>query len=94
MAAAASVSTVMSQIEDGSVRGLPQLQDSMKQLRNTSPQHTHGDAAGSVRSSVASQNNYRVAFSGVYGMPQPSPVTNASHALRNSIYDAPKGAYP
>ncbi|XP_050688042.1 metabotropic glutamate receptor 5-like [Eriocheir sinensis] len=94
LAAAASVSTVLSHLEDGSVRGLPQLQDSMKQLHNTSPHHSHQDSAGSVRSSVASQNNYRVAFSGVYGMPQPSPASTQNHALRSSIYDASKGAYP
>lgn len=94
LAAASSVSTVLSQIEDGSVVGLPTLQDSMKQLRNGSPQHSHQDAAGSVRSSIVSQNNYRAAFSAVYGLPQPSPVTSPRHALRNPIHDASKGAYP
>ncbi|XP_063848510.1 uncharacterized protein LOC135093302 [Scylla paramamosain] len=94
LAAATSVSTVLSQIEDGSVVGVPVLQDTLKQLRNGSPQHNHQDAAGSVRSSIASQNNYRAAFSAVYGFPQPSPLSSPSRVLRNPIHDASKGAYP
>ncbi|KAK3865710.1 hypothetical protein Pcinc_028696, partial [Petrolisthes cinctipes] len=98
LAATTSVSTVFTQMEDGPV--LPALQDNLNKPTlppaATPPfQPNHPDTLGSTRSSLASQNSYRAAFSAVYGIPHHSPQLSTPRQLvRSQIYDPSQGAYP
>ncbi|XP_069158690.1 metabotropic glutamate receptor 2-like isoform X1 [Procambarus clarkii] len=96
MAATASISTIFTQMEEGPLGGVPALQEDLKPLSSNSPRahHTHRDNSGSIRSSLASQNSYRAAFTNVYGLPQQSPLTTPRQVMRNHICEASHGAYP
>ncbi|XP_042215328.1 uncharacterized protein LOC121861543 [Homarus americanus] len=96
LAAAASISTIFTQMDEGPLGGVPPLQDGLKPHPGDSPRihHNHPDNLGSVRSSIASQNSYRAAFNAAYGIPQQSPLNTPRHVMRNPIYDASQGAYP
>ncbi|XP_045608824.1 uncharacterized protein [Procambarus clarkii] len=96
MAATASISTIFTQMEEGPFGGVPALQEDLKPLSSNSPRahHTHRDNSGSIRSSLASQNSYRAAFTNVYGLPQQSPLTTPRQVMRNHICEASHGAYP
>lgn len=83
-------------MEEGPIGGVPPLQDGLKPLSGDSPclHLNHPETLGSVRSSIASQNSYRAAFSAVYGLQQQSPLNTPRRVMRNPIYDASQGAYP
>ncbi|XP_071527239.1 uncharacterized protein [Panulirus ornatus] len=96
LAAAASVSTIFTQMEEGPIGGVPPLQDGLKPLSGDSPclHLNHPEALGSVRSSIASENSYKAAFSAAYGLQQQSPLNTPRRVMRNPIYDSSQGAYP
>lgn len=83
-----SLGTVVPTLQDGS---------NLKPHAGDSPRlhHSHHDTLGSVRSSIASRNSYRAAFTATpFGLPQQSPLNTPRHIMRNPIYDASQGAYP